>query len=183
MSHVGNWEVAARTLKREGYDMMLFMGRKEREQAEGVQKADLKSDGLAVVAKSEKEDSPFEILDALRFLKKGGFVSMAGDRALRAGHSVTVTFFGRSVQLPATPYLLAAIARVPVFIFFCFRTGRRSFLVEYSAPVHFEHGSRQERNEAIVQAAQAYATELERMVRRYPCQWHHFEPFLDGQSV
>ena len=182
MSHAGSWEVAARTLKRTGIDMMLFMGRKAREQAEGVQKKDIQSEGFALKVTAENDSSPLDILDGLRFLKQGGFVSMAGDRVWRAERTVSVQFLGRPVRIPATPYLMAAIARVPGFVFFSVRIGRHSYRVECHPPIRLEYDSRQHRQAAIQQAAQAYADKLQGFVEKFPCQWYHFEPFLENQS-
>jgi len=40
MSHMGNWEVAALFFKKRGLDLMLYMGTKQKEQIEGLQKKD-----------------------------------------------------------------------------------------------------------------------------------------------
>ena len=184
MSHAGNWEVAARMLRRQGMRMMLFMGAKPNEQVERTQKKDLLTEDLPVVAANEGRESPLDILEGLKFLRQGGFVSMAGDLVWSAERQVSVTFMGRSVKVPDTPYLLAAIAKVPLFMFFSFRTGRRAYRIECMPPIDLKYESHQERDEVARQTAQIYAGRLERMTRLYPDQWYHFVPFFsEDQSA
>ena len=45
-------------------------------------------------------------------------------------------------------------------------------------PRYVTASSRAKRQEAIRESAQWYAGLLEDMVRRRPCEWYHFEPFL-----
>jgi predicted LPLAT superfamily acyltransferase len=45
-------------------------------------------------------------------------------------------------------------------------------------PRYVTASSRADRQEAIRESAQWYAGLLEDMVRRHPCEWYHFEPFL-----
>ena len=52
MSHMGNWEVAARLLRSNIPDLrlMLYMGRRAKEQIERLQKEDLTASGIRIVA-------------------------------------------------------------------------------------------------------------------------------------
>jgi len=179
MSHAGDWEVAARMLRKRRLRMMLYMGRKRTEEVERAQKDDLRAEDVQVVAVPEGGGSPLDMLDGLRFLQSGGFVSMTGDRVWSPARSVTVPFAGRRATLPDTPYLFAALARVPLFVFFSFRVGPRRYHIEITPPITVAQVPRRERPAAVMAAAEAYASLLEAAVRRHPTQWYHFEPFLE----
>lgn len=179
MSHVGNWEVAARLLRRQGLPMLLFLGVKSREQVEQLQKADLARDGVEIVTAVQGEDNPFNGIAGLEALRSGRLVSIAADRIwTRHGETLEVRFLGHEVQVTRAPFSLALIARAPLIFFFTVRTGRARYRFVASPPVPVVAASRSERNEALQRAAQSWADALAEVLRRYPSQWHLFEPFL-----
>ncbi len=182
MSHVGTWEIAARLFKAEGISLMLFMGEKEKEQVERLQKKDLLNNGVEVLSYSADRRDEFSAVEGLRFVRKGGLVSFAGDRLWPGQKSVEVNFLGRRVMLPAGPHLFALAAKVPIFIFFAFRTGRKNYHMVMYGPKKIEASSRSERWSAIEKSAQEYADLLQEQVRRFPIHFFHFEPFL-GEPV
>ena len=181
MSHLGNWEVAARLLKKTLPDlkMMLYMGVKQQEQIEAMQKQVVRRSDIRIVAVDESGGSPFDIVESVRFLREGGLVSLTGDRVWHVGQrTVPVRFLGHTIHLPAAPYLLAMASGAPIFVFFALRTRGRHYLFSASEPIVIDAANRAERNTAVARAAQQYADLLEKTVRRYPFQWHHFEPFV-----
>jgi predicted LPLAT superfamily acyltransferase len=179
MSHLGNWEIAAHFLKQEGCKILLFMGRKHKEQLEGMQKDSLIENGVRIIAVDQEKGSPFSLLESIKHLNAGGIVSMTGDRIWsEAQRTVGVTFLGHPVVLPETPYILALLTQVPIYTFFAFRTGRNHYHLKISPPMYLEKTSRQERPATIQQAAQSYADTLEKVLRTHPFDWYHFESFL-----
>ena len=50
MSHMGNWDVAAHLLRKRGLRLLLFMGMREKEQLEKMQKESLAESGMTVIA-------------------------------------------------------------------------------------------------------------------------------------
>lgn len=179
MSHLGNWEIAANFLKQYGLRILLYMGRKHKEQIEGMQKDSLTQTGIKVVAVDSEENSPLNVLDAITHLKSGGIVSLTGDRIWsEKQRSVRVNFLGHEVLLPETPYILSLLSGTPLYIFFGFRTGRNHYRLIISPPICLEEKSRGARKEIITKAAQQYADTLEKYLRQHPYEWYHFEPFL-----
>jgi len=179
MSHMGNWEYAANRMKHKGMKVLLYVGRKHKEQIERMQKESLTRDGVHIVAADEDGGSPFDIVEGIRFLKEGGVVSLAGDRLWAAEQrSVAVRFLGHEVFLPESPHLFALISGAPIIVFFVFREGSRKYRTIMFPPQNVQASSRAERQEAIQASAQRYAWLLEEMVRRHPFEWYHFEPFL-----
>jgi predicted LPLAT superfamily acyltransferase len=181
MSHLGNWEVAAHLMKRLRPDirLLLYMGAKEKEEIEGLQKKGMVENGIAVIASEPDRTSPFDFIPALNFLREGGFVSLSGDR-IWTNHQQVVgaRFLERSIRLPKSPYVLALASGAPLFIFFSFRTGPKSYHFWASEPIRLEAVERHQREEFIQRAAQNYADILEDQLRRHPFDWFHFEAFL-----
>jgi len=182
MSHIGNWELAAEMLSRKGLPIMLYLGAKHKEQVEKIQKEKLAQSGIRIVATSEKESSPFALLEGINFLRKGGIVSMTGDRLWGDQRSVKVNFLGHEVQLPDTPHLFALMSGAPLMTFFVNQKAPGKYHIAVSRGRQVIAASRQDRANAVLASAQAYAGELEQMARRHPFEWNHFEPFL-GEKI
>ncbi|MFP3999011.1 MAG: lauroyl acyltransferase [Desulfobacterales bacterium] len=183
MSHLGNWEAAATLLKKEGFPLLLFMGQKEGEQIEQTQKAGLEQNGVQVIASRQGAGSPLEILEGVKYLRKGWFLSMAGDRSGEHGSSFAeAKFLGHRVRVPETPYVLALATGAPVFVFFAFRKGPGKYHFVAHPPMEVRAESRWLRKKSIADAAQKYCRLLEQAVYDHPFQWHHFEPFLGPKT-
>lgn len=181
MSHLGNWEVAARLLKQRKADirLMLYMGVKHKEEIEKIQKDDLAKNGIRLVAVSEDGGSPFDLIEAVRFLDSGGIVSMTGDLVWKDQQdTVDVDFLGRKARLPQAPYVLSMLSGAPLLVFFSFKTGNNTYAFSISKPIHIDKASRPDRARHIQHAAREYAKLLEQAVREHPFEWYHFEPFL-----
>ena len=186
MSHLGNWEVAAHLLKRclPGLSLMLYMGARPGEQIEGLQKTALRAGGVRVVGVAPQGGSPMDILEAVRFLRAGGFVSMAGDLVWHPAQStLAVDFLGRRVALPRAPFHLAAVTGTPLFIFFALREAPGRFVFWAGQVQEPAAGTPGGRKDSPDRAAQAYADRLADTLRRYPFQWHHFAPLTAAGRV
>lgn len=185
MSHVSNWEVAAHLMKqkRSRIKLLLYMGIREKEEIERIQKDDLLSGGIEILAVGQDGATSFEIVKGIEFLRSGGLVSMTGDKVWKKGQrTVAVEFLGHTAHLPEFPYVFALLSGAPLFVFFAFRTGRRQYHFTLSEPLYLRVPSRAGRQEAIRRAAQRYADLLEHYVYAHPFEWYHFEPFIDARS-
>ncbi len=181
MSHLGNWEMAAQMLKQRKKDveMLLYMGVKEKEGVEALQKEQLRQAGIRIIGVRQEGGSPFAAIEGIRCLQNGGLVSMTGDILWQKGQRrVKVDFLGHEVRLPEAPYVFALVSGAPLFAFFAFRTGTNSYHCSLQGPITVRPGSRTDREAAIAGAAGQYAVLLEQALRDHPCQWYHFEPFL-----
>jgi len=179
MSHIGNWEVAAQLLRQRAVPLMLFMGEKNKEQIEGTQKENLKKKGIQVIAVAQESSSPVEILDAIKFLKQGGIISMAGDRVWSLQQkTIRTTFLNHEITIPEAPHAIAVLTGVPLFVFFSFRIALHKYHVVLNPPILLKANSRIEREKMIRISAEKYTQILEATVFKYPIEWYHFEPFL-----
>lgn len=187
MSHVGNWEVASHLLKVRGRNnprmkLLLYLGKKHKEQIERTQKESLIQSGVKIIAVEEDGGSPMDIVEGIKFLKAGGLVSLTGDRVWRADQRlVPVRFFDHEAFLPETPFIFALLSGAPLLIFFTYRTGKQSYHFKTLPPEYVRAKDRRQRDEVISQAAQHYADRLEEIVRQHPFEWFHFEPFIGGK--
>ena len=184
MSHMGNWDVAAHLLKRnlKNLRLLLYMGVKQKEQIEQIQKESLSQSGIQIIAVEPDGGSPMDILEGIKFIESGGVVSLTGDLLWNQDQrTVPVKFLGCEILLPEAPHLFALLSGTPLFIFFAFRTGKNQYHFTMSEPIFLVCTSREERAGSIRRAAQQYADILEATLRKYPLQWYHFKPFLTAK--
>jgi len=181
MSHIGNWELAAQTLHSKGLPIMLYLGAKNKEQMEHVQKQILTKSGIKVVVTSEDEKSPFALIEGINFLREGGIVSMSGDRLWGTQSYVTVDFLGHEARLPDTPHLFAMMTGAPLMTFFVYQEALGIYHVKVSKGRKVAAASRADRKKAVQESAQAYAEDLAEFAREHPFEWNHFEPFIGNK--
>jgi len=185
MSHLGNWEMAAHLLKKQKHEarMLLYMGVKEKEGVENIQKEKLRATGITIIGVEQEGGSPFSAVEGIKTLRDGGLVSMSGDIIRQHDQqTVTVPFLGHEVRLPKAPYVFALISGAPLFAFFAFRTGKNRYHFSLTGPITIPPHDRNNRQQAIAAAASQYAGLLEQAVRQHPCQWYHFERFLTARK-
>ena len=179
MSHLGSFEIAARGFQEVGVKHLMIMGEKEAKQVARDQREDLKARGITIQVATGQDDSLLGGLEAIKFIREGGIVSLAGDLVwTRQRSSLPVKFFEQEVALPSGPYLLALVSGAPLFILFTFRDKWGRHRVIISPPLEVKALSRPERKMALQASAQIYAAALEEMVRQHPFQWYIFEPFF-----
>jgi predicted LPLAT superfamily acyltransferase len=180
-SHLGSYEVAARAFQKLGLRLLLIMGEKEAKQVARDQREALKARGVHIQVATAQEDSLLGGLEAVKFVREGGFVSLTGDLVWSDQRSLLpVRLFDHEVGLPAGPHLLAFISGAPLFTMFTFRVKRGRHQIIVSPPREVKAPSRSERSTALQASAQAYASALEEMVRQHPFQWYIFEPLFQS---
>jgi predicted LPLAT superfamily acyltransferase len=181
MSHMGNWEVAAHLLKRKlkNLRLLLYMGVKQKEQIEQIQKDTLAQSGIQIIAADEGGGSPLDIVEGIKFIESGGVVSLTGDFVWKKDQrTIPVKFLGQEILLPEAPHLFALLSGAPLYIFFAFRIGKTKYRFSMSEPIYLAAASRKERAAAVQRSAQKYADILEATLRNHPLQWYHFRPLL-----
>ena len=182
MSHLGNWEIAAHILKQKYKDLplLLYMGSRNKEQIEKLQKKSLKERGIQVLVSEEGEETPYDIIQGVRFLRAGGFVSMTGDVLWHSEQrSVEAKLLNHSVRLAEVPHYLALITGVPLFFLFSFRIDNSKYSFSVSEPVYLSAETKAQKTHVVQRSVQRYASLLEEKIKVYPFQWYHFKPFLE----
>jgi predicted LPLAT superfamily acyltransferase len=179
MSHLGSFEIAAHAFRELKLRLLLLMGEKEAKQVARDQREAMKARGIHIQVAAPGEDFLFGGVEAIKFVREGGFVSVAGDLVWTEQRSrLPVSLFGHEVGLSAGPHLLALVSNAPLFTMFTFRVEKGKHLIIMGPPREVKASSRSERNVALQASAQAYADALEEMVRQHPFQWYIFEPFF-----
>lgn len=127
-------------------------------------------------------DEGFAALAAVRAVRDGGVVVMLGDRTIDA-RAVEVTLLGAPCRLPTGPWLLAAIAHVPVYVVGCFKESATDYRVICSPPLHIGPGRGAARQARIQALVQDYADRLGAMIQRYPTQYYNFYDLWAASSA
>lgn len=165
---------------------MIIMGEREAKLVAQNQREAMEQDHLKIlVSKSGDEASIYTGMEALKFIKSGGFLCIAGDIGwTNQRFRLTADFFDRKIYLPAGPHTLALVSGAPIFILFTFRVGRGRYRFRVMPPRMVTASRRELRNNAIQKSAQDYATQLENAVRKHPYEWHVFESiFVEDESI
>jgi predicted LPLAT superfamily acyltransferase len=115
----------------------------------------------------------FSALTVVRALREGAVVAMMGDRLIDE-RGVTVNFLGSPARFPAGPWMLAALARVPVIIVGAFQEGAGTYRVLALPPIRCSFDRKRTREEQLQEWAQTYADRLGDLARRYPTQYYNF---------
>jgi predicted LPLAT superfamily acyltransferase len=179
MSHLGNYEVAARGFEEIGFKHLMIMGEREARQVARDQRETLSSRRINILVAGGQGDSVFGGLEAIQFIREGGFVSLSGDLTWTKQRSfLPVKLFDRKVVLTSAPHLLALVSGAPLFTLFTFRVKRGVHQITIGPPRQVKASSRSERNMALQASAQVYANAMEGKVRQHPFQWYIFEPFF-----
>ncbi len=181
MSHLGNWEMAARLLMARSGNLriLLYMGIKEKEGVEAVQKEELRRAGVKIIGVHQDESAPFSAVEGIRLLQEGGLVSMAGDIIWRADQRrLPVSFLGHRAYLAEAPFVFALVSGAPLLVFFALRDPGGGYQCRLSEPIYVQAASRDERRQALAAAAQRYADLLAETLRAHPLEWYHFDRFI-----
>jgi len=186
ISHMGNWEMAARLLREmiPELRLMIIMGRRAKEQIERMQKEDLSANGIRIIVADQDAGTPFALVEVASFLQAGGFVAMAGDKLWRSDQrAVSIRIFKHTARLPEAPFTLALLSSVPLYVFFSSIRGRGRHHFSISDPLTIKAEERSLRKSAVLMTAQEYADLLADQVRKNPLEWFHFEPFLEPEAA
>jgi predicted LPLAT superfamily acyltransferase len=184
MSHLGNYEMAARAFEEIGLKHLMIMGEREARQVAHDQRETLSNRGITILVATGQGDSVFGGLEAIQFIREGGFVSLSGDLTWTKQRSLLpVKLFDQEVVLTSAPHLLALVSGAPLFTLFTYRVKRGRHSIIISPPREVKASSRSERNMTLQASAQVYANALEEKVRQHPFQWYIFEPFFGSASA
>jgi predicted LPLAT superfamily acyltransferase len=169
-AHVGNWQTSMAGLEKFGRRVHLMM---RPEQNEAVREALSLYGGGERIGVISSDGYLGGVLEALKAIREGDFVSIMGDRAYGA-ETVEADFLGGRVSFPYGAFSIAASAGCPVVVLLTAKAGEKKYVVDATTiiePVYTGRGSRMRDLEGWVQE---FASALERYVERYPYQWFVF---------
>lgn len=111
----------------------------------------------------------------------GALIAILGDRTQPGAKTVEVDFLGAKAQLPAGPYILASVLRIPVyFTAGLYRGGNHYelFCIPFAEQIVLD---RRDRMGSIQRYAQQYADQLAEFCRKAPDNWFNFYDFWGGE--
>jgi lauroyl/myristoyl acyltransferase len=156
-AHLGNWELGAS-----------WLPRLTRRQVHAVR---VRADDAATTARERAAAGLSDVIEhdahagaraaaaVVRALRGGAIACLMGDRALPGQATVRVACCGAPLAVPLGPFALAARAGVVALPLFLIRTAPGTYVLDIGAPLTDAHD---------------WGRRLERIVRRWPRQWHNF---------
>ena len=125
-------------------------------------------------------------LDAIFTLKErldaGAMVALLADRSVRQDGHRRIPFLGDPAPFPLGPFRLAGLLKRPVFFMTGLYRGGNRYDVHFERLADFSHVAHAQRDEAIQQAMQRYATLLGQYGRLAPDNWFNFYDFWEGET-
>lgn len=170
-SHVGNYEIAGYTLvaRDKPFNAVVFGGEKASVMAERI--SILSRDNIRLILLEPDMSHIFAINNALA---QGEVVSMPADRIAGSNRYVEVTLLGATARLPLGPFQVTVARGLEALEVNVIKTSSKCYTI-YVAPLNYDRSA--SREEKVKQLAQAYTTELERILKIYPTQWYNFYDF------
>jgi KDO2-lipid IV(A) lauroyltransferase len=169
-AHLGHWEIGGLGLRALGYPLAVVTIRHNSVFTNRLINTLRSRHGIRVI---ELGDSPFDTIEIVRALNDQAVVAMLGDRAF-SERSAPATFFGREVQLPVGPILLAMATGSPVVPAFSVMKAPGQYLGIIEPALNLRNGP--EREDALRHNLQQVVAVFERYIRRYPDQWFQIDP-------
>ncbi len=174
--HFGNWELGGVAMSRVFKLPLTVVVMTEADEGVNQQRRRIRDAmGVDTIEVRQALDTALQIR---KRLAENKIVALLMDRHLGRDR-VPVTFLGRRawfLRTPAQMAYLCGAALVPCFIE---RTGAARFSIRPGTPIVVDPAL--PRDEALTQAAQAFATQLEARVRQHPEYWYHFYRYWDAQ--
>lgn len=170
-SHIGNYEIAGYTLRavNKRFNALVFGGEKGSVMQERNKL--LAKDNIHLIPVMADMSHLFEINTALG---NNECVSMPADRIFGSAKSVTVNLLGATAHLPLGPFRVATMRNLNVLAVNVMKTSALHYKV-FVTPLPYDKTAPSKQR--VQQLADAYACELEKMLRRYPEQWYNFFEF------
>jgi len=132
---------------------------------------------LAATVLNARQAGPALALAMKEALDQNCIVATLGDRLRPGNTAAPVEFLGAATQLPAAPWQMAGVLKVPLIVAFgLFRGGKRyeMHFERLAVPAQFE---RRERARTVTRMAQQFADRLAYYARLAPYNWFNLYDF------
>lgn len=170
--HFGNWDIAAKRLHEYGRPINVVMAREVNASTHEYVRQARERVGVRVIY---SDASVFSSLNMIRALQRNEVVAIQLDRALGAGGTRLVPFFGAPAPFPSGPFVLARLARAPLIPVFIPRLGTRHYAIRVCGRFQLAREARD--SGALDRVMTDVVGAFEAVVREFPRQWFQFTPF------
>ena len=170
--HLGNWELGGVALRLlHGYPLTV-VGKSEASPVVGrIRRRMRESLGIETLEIGQMLETALHIR---RLLSANGIVAMLLDRHLGRDR-IDVTFFGRPAGFLRTPAMIGYLSGAPLLPAFMIRQSDDRFIGEMGGPIVVD--STKPTGDAVREATQAFAIQLEARIRAQPQLWYQFYPY------
>jgi len=170
--HFGNWDVAARTLRKYDRPVNVVMAREVNASTQEYVRIAREQAGVRVIY---SDSSVFSSLNMIHALRQNEVVAMQLDRMVGPGGARSLPFFGALAPFPSGPFVLARLSGAPLVPVFVPRLGPRHYAIRVGAEVRLKRDTRDV--QALERAMSQVIGEFEAIIREFPSQWFQFAPF------
>jgi predicted LPLAT superfamily acyltransferase len=116
-------------------------------------------------------------------VEHGALVTVLADRAVPGEHTVPASVLGAEARLPASPWLMAAVLKVPVALCFGLYRGGNRYDMHFEPFADALALKRRGRDHALAEVVQRYADRLTHHARNAPYNWFNFYDFWQTPAV
>ena len=170
-SHIGNYEIAGYTLVAESkpFHALVFFG--EKQSVMDNRQHMFAETNIKMIPVRDDMSHLFLINDAL---ENGDTVSMPADRVFGSQKTISVPFLGKQASFPLGPFSVVTMRGLDTLAVNVMKTSTKSYKI-FVTPLKYDKEA--PRKQQIKELAEAYVTELERIIKLYPEQWYKFFEF------
>jgi predicted LPLAT superfamily acyltransferase len=170
-AHMGSFEVMHAVGRDLGkIDATMVMYEENAQKLSSVLKS-INPQGNPAVIPLGRVDSMLKIQEAL---DQGGCIGMLADRTISGEKMLECDFLGGKMKFPLGPFRLAATLRRPVILMLGLYQGDNRYDVYAEYLGDLSRVERGEREAAIAELVQRYATRLEHFCRTHPYNWFNY---------
>ena len=171
--HVGCYEMAGYsfTATQKPYNTLVYGG--ETQSVMENRRRLFAMHNIRMITTSDDMSHIFEMNNALA---NGQIVSIPADRIFGSTRTVECQLLGAKANLPLGPFALATQREAKTIAIFVMKESAYRYTV-YVRPVQADQQLK--RNERTAALAQAFATEMETILKKYPEQWYNYYEFWD----
>jgi lauroyl/myristoyl acyltransferase len=175
--HFGNWEIGGALMRALELPLTIVAMREASEEINRLRVEFRQRFGADTIEVRQSMDTALQIR---RRLADNRLVAMLMDRHVGRDR-VPVTFFGRRAYFLRTPPLLGYMTGAPLLPCSVVRAASGRFRVKPGRPIVVAREL--DRDVAVQQAAQAFADQLEALIRETPHAWYQFYPYWASQDA
>lgn len=170
-AHLGSFDVL-RTLavKNNILPLKILMQRSHNEMITGVLEG-FNPDIADTVIDLADQDA---ILEIQQSIEQGFSIGILGDRHAGKERVIPVSLLGGEVNMPAGPFLLASIFKLPVVIFYGLYRGGNQYDIVFELLSDNVNISREHRDQDLLEICLLYCDSMERHIKIEPKNWFNF---------
>ena len=172
LAHYGCWQASMELINRKTERAVSIMARPDHNANVDKFQAVKKKHDFKVIS---TEGFSGGLIEASAALERGEAVIVMGDRAVDGTAGIEADYLGGKIELPLSPWMLAARNNVPAIpVFTEFKEDPERIEIRYCRPIVFPEQSRRIRPEELKPGIELYAKELEAAAVRSPYQVFRF---------